>query len=389
MGSARVCDSSRDMSADAVDPTERAPRIDLTRPWRYLSTRGALRRREGSDVREVSPGELLSALSERFPDFGPWTLFPTRGRAIEAVLDAVRTSTGRPESLRFRGCRHGFGDEPPPQPPSRGRAGIVRFGLDATAVAAGQRSLRFNDAATVEALLSAPSTPIGALLVEPVPLRMGLAIPAPDFIPRLREAASRSGSLLIFDEGWSGLRFGTRGSGQRLGAMPDVLVLGESLAAGLPFGAAAFSRAAQTSRDLALAHFDAGVPSDAAIVAALESLEATLDPAPAAQLDSLGARLARGLESILADLESAASVARLGSVIFLYFPGSGLSDPSHPARYDWQKTRAWSEALAARAIRVSPHPMDPMFLADDLRPADLDAVLAAAGDVLERIGEAK
>ncbi|MBL8695096.1 MAG: aminotransferase class III-fold pyridoxal phosphate-dependent enzyme [Planctomycetes bacterium] len=376
------------MSADAADSTERAPRIDLTRPWRFLSPRGTLRRRDGAVVRAVEPGELESALSERFPDFGPWKLFPTRGRAIEGVLESARAATGRPQILRFRGCRHGFLDEPAPQPPARGRAGVVRFGLDAAADAAGQRFLRFQDAATVEALLGAPQTPIGALLLEPVPMRMGLAIPAPDFVPRLREATSQSGTLLIFDEGSSALRFGARGSGPRLGAMPDVLVFGESLTAGLPFGAAAFSRAAQSSWNLALACCDAGVPSDAALVAALESLDATTDPAPAAHLEALGARLARGLESILADLESRASVARLGSVIFLYFPGSGLSDPSHPARYDWARTRAWSEALAARGIRVSPHPMDPMFLADDLRPADLDAVLAAAGDALERIGDA-
>ncbi|HAT10163.1 MAG TPA: aspartate aminotransferase family protein, partial [Planctomycetes bacterium] len=67
-------------------------------------------------------------------------------------------------------------------------------------VSAKTLSCPYNDAAAVERLLKKHRGKVAAVMVEPVAGNMGLVLPRPGFLERLRELCSAHGTLLIFDE---------------------------------------------------------------------------------------------------------------------------------------------------------------------------------------------
>ncbi|HKE02270.1 MAG TPA: aminotransferase class III-fold pyridoxal phosphate-dependent enzyme [Planctomycetota bacterium] len=315
---------------------------------------------------------LASALRARF-GFGPWHLFASRGAAVAALLEASR-GRGRDEVVRFRGCRHLHDDDPEADPKDADAwRPVVRLATLGDLDASGFRRLRFNDAATLEAHLERSRERVGAVLVEPVPLRMSVAPPAPDFLPRARAASSAQGTWLVFDEGASGLRFGARGTAARVGAEPDAIVLGEALASGSPLGAVALRDGApgKEAADASLAA-GAALPDAGAMAEALGVLEATAAPGFHARLDALGARLAVGLDLAASGSDRPAEVVRFGSAVALVFPKTALSDPSLPARYDRDRYLTLTRRIAAEGVRMSPHPMDPLFLSAMHSLEDID-----------------
>ena len=79
---------------------------------------------------------------------------------------------------------------------------------------------------------------IGAVIVEPVQGEGGFQLMSPSFAKYLRAFCDEHGILLIMDEIQSGYgRTGTPFAFTHLGIEPDLLLLGKSIAGGLPLGA--------------------------------------------------------------------------------------------------------------------------------------------------------
>lgn len=85
-----------------------------------------------------------------------------------------------------------------------------------------------------EALLAREQGTIAAILVEPlVQGAGGMTFHAPEVLQRLREAATRHGVLLIFDEIFTGFgRTGAMFSCERAGVTPDIVTLSKALTGG-------------------------------------------------------------------------------------------------------------------------------------------------------------
>ncbi len=99
----------------------------------------------------------------------------------------------------------------------------------------GFRTTPFND---VEALGSNLDESVAALLVEPVQGESGVHPADPAFLRAARQACTRRGALLIFDEIQCGMgRLGPTFAFQYFGVEPDAITLAKSLANGLPIGA--------------------------------------------------------------------------------------------------------------------------------------------------------
>jgi 4-aminobutyrate aminotransferase/(S)-3-amino-2-methylpropionate transaminase len=65
-----------------------------------------------------------------------------------------------------------------------------------------------------------------------------VVVPPPSFLPRLKEVCGRFGILLVVDEVQTGMgRTGRMWATEHVGVQPDLLVVGKSLAAGLPLSA--------------------------------------------------------------------------------------------------------------------------------------------------------
>ncbi|MBI3975252.1 MAG: aminotransferase class III-fold pyridoxal phosphate-dependent enzyme, partial [Armatimonadetes bacterium] len=79
---------------------------------------------------------------------------------------------------------------------------------------------------------------VAAIIVEPVLGEGGFVVPPPDFLQALRALCDPRGILLIVDEVQTGFgRTGKMFATEHAGIEPDLMIVGKSLAAGLPLSA--------------------------------------------------------------------------------------------------------------------------------------------------------
>ncbi len=139
----------------------------------------------------------------------------------EATMSALRLArayTGRNKIIKFSGCYHGHADMLLVQAGS----GVATMGLpDSPGVPPEATSntliAAYNDSAAVEELFRRYPGEIAAIIVEPVAANMGLVLPQPSFLQKLRNLTLQYGSLLIFDEVMTGFRVALGGMQERVG----------------------------------------------------------------------------------------------------------------------------------------------------------------------------
>ena len=202
----------------------------------------------------VAPYEAYVAVAERLvalaPGAGPKraALFNSGAEAVENAVKVARAATGRPALIAFEGAFHGrtylalsltsrvdpykrrlgpFMPEvyraPYPDPYRTPSADPTAYVMD-----------------HLERMLVAQVAPdaVAAVIVEPVLGEGGFVVPPPDFLPALRALCDRHGILLIVDEIQTGFgRTGRMFAVEHSGVAPDLLVVGKSLAAGMPLSA--------------------------------------------------------------------------------------------------------------------------------------------------------
>ena len=159
----------------------------------------------------------------------------------EAVMSAVRIArafTGRDKIIKFDGCWHGHADGLLVKAGSTGLQYGVPDSAGVPASYAGDTLVaRYNDLDSVRALLAASEGEVAAILVEPVAGNMGVVPPAPNFLEGLRELATESGAVLIFDEVITGFRLARGGAQEVYGVQADMTTLGKIIGGGFPVGA--------------------------------------------------------------------------------------------------------------------------------------------------------
>jgi glutamate-1-semialdehyde 2,1-aminomutase len=90
---------------------------------------------------------------------------------------------------------------------------------------------RYNDIESLQALYDRYPDQIAAVILEPVKNDE----PRDGYLQQLRAITAKNGSVLIFDEMISGLRFDLRGAHHRWGVYPDLVVFGKAIANGFSF----------------------------------------------------------------------------------------------------------------------------------------------------------
>lgn len=149
----------------------------------------------------------------------------------EATMSALRLArayTRRNKIIKFSGCYHGHADMLLVQAGS----GVATMGLpDSPGVPPEATSntliASYNDGAAVEELFRRYPGEIAAIIVEPVAANMGLVLPEPGFLQKLRNLTLQYGALLIFDEVMTGFRVALGGMQERVDIKPDLTCLGK------------------------------------------------------------------------------------------------------------------------------------------------------------------
>jgi glutamate-1-semialdehyde 2,1-aminomutase len=268
----------------------------------------------------------------------------------EAVMSAIRLArgaTGRARIVKFDACYHGHGDSLL----VKGGSGLATLGIPSSAgvpqaLAELTEVLPLDDEQAADELFAAKGREIACVIIEPMPANSGLLLQRRSFLEHLRKLTKQHGALLIFDEVISGLRVAPGGMCEITGIEPDLVTLGKIVGGGMPVGAYLGKDALMGQIAPLGPVYQAGTLSGnpVAMAAGLATLSLLEDPAVYRELDARGAMLQRGFERALERFEMQASVARLGSVLWLSL------QPGAPPRA-WHKVDQGSARLYAKIHR--------------------------------------
>jgi 4-aminobutyrate aminotransferase/(S)-3-amino-2-methylpropionate transaminase len=269
----------------------------------------------------VGKVELLEALARLFPGGGPVRsiLGSSGSDAVESALKTALLATGHAGLIAFEGGYHG----------------LSLGALDATwradfrdpfaaRLPKRTRFARFGDLEDVDREAAASSTPIGAVIVEPVQGRGGERVPPTGFLRGLRELCDQRGWLLIDDEIYTGFgRTGRTWACEHDGVVPDLLCAGKGLASGMPFSAClgraeVMDRAWPPSRGEAL-HTQTFLGHPLGCAAALASIAVLEREGLAARAATSGEYALDRLRTKLAGREGVVEIRGLGLMLGVEF----------------------------------------------------------------------
>lgn len=164
-----------------------------------------------------------------------WQFTLTATDANRAMIRYSRAVTGKKKVLVMDYCYHGSVDETFATLDDNG-AVVERRGNIGAPVPPSETTVvvPFNDVPALEAAFATGE--IACVLVEPAMTNIGIVLPEPGWHDALRELATRHGAVLIIDETHT-LCAGPGGMTQRDGLRPDAVVVGKTIAGGIPAGA--------------------------------------------------------------------------------------------------------------------------------------------------------
>ena len=166
----------------------------------------------------------------------------------ESTMDAVhlaRGATGRDVILKIEGSYHGHHDAvmvsvyPPLEDlGQRDDPRSVPYGAGyPRALTELTRSVPFNDAAALEAVLEKLEGQVAGLIMEPAMMNINVIPPVEGYLERVRELTAEHGVRLIFDEVKTGATISYGGATRRFGVTPDMVTLAKAICGGYPGGA--------------------------------------------------------------------------------------------------------------------------------------------------------
>ncbi len=329
--------------------------------------------------------ELAAEVVERVPSAEMVRMTSSGTEASMSAIRLARAATGRDAVVKFAGAYHGHVDGLLAEAGS----GLATQGIPASpgvteAQAADTVVVPWNDRDAVEAALA--EREVAALVCEPYPANMGLVPPEAGFLAFLREAASRSGALLVFDEVISGFRVAPGGAQEREGVTPDLSVLGKVIGGGLPAAAYAGRRDLMERIAPSGSVYQAGTLSGnpLATAAGLATL-ALLDADAYEHLDRVAGALAEGLEAAAADAGVPARVAHTTGLLTLFFSAEPVRDYAGAAACDLDAHAAFCRAMLARGVYLPPSQFEAWFPSLAHGEQEVERTLAAARESLAEV----
>jgi glutamate-1-semialdehyde 2,1-aminomutase len=294
------------------------------------------------------------------------------GSGSEAVMLAIkvaRAATGRTMIAKCEGAYHGTYDsvqvnvgarpihweagEPEPRPEV---AGLPRGVLDDVVV------IPFNDPVTAERVIFRHRHELAAVLADPVPNRVGLIPPSPEYLATLRRLTAAHGIVLVFDEVLS-FRTGYHGAQGRYGIDPDLTTFGKIIGGGLPIGAVGGSRDVMEVLDPHTAgprapHGGTFNANPMSMVAGLAAMR-LLTPEALDRLDALGERLRSGLAARFAASPVRGCVTGVSSLLRIHLGADEVVDYSsaYPDREARERTGHLYRYLLDNGILIAPYGM--------------------------------
>jgi glutamate-1-semialdehyde 2,1-aminomutase len=305
--------------------------------------------------------------------------------AVMSALRLARAATKRDAILKFAGGYHGHADALL----SRAGSGLATLGLPDSAgvpaaVARDTITVAYGDLdAVVEA---AATTPLAAIIVEPIAGNIGCIVPERSFLTGLRKVADRTGALLVFDEVITGFRIGRSGAQGAFAVQPDLSCFGKIIGGGLPVGAYAGSHDLMSLVAPLGPVYQAGTLSGnpLAMAAGLATLD-LLDAAAYAKLERHGARLEAEIEGAARAEGIPGRVQRAGSLLTLFFTDRAVRHEEDAQSSDRDRFARFHAAMLRRGVMLPPSQFECWFLSLAHDDSAIDTIVDAARASLKEI----
>lgn len=343
-------------------------------------------------------GEVL--LAERLASMVPCVeMVRYNSSGSEVVAAAVRLArayTGRAKIVRFAGHYHGWFDEAlvathpapdggptadggaSPQPESAGQP---------PSSAAHVLVAPWNDAAALEQLLAAHRDDVAAVIMEPIMCNSGVIMPAPGYLQRVREACTRFGAVLIFDEVITGFRVHLGGAQALLDVTPDLAVFGKAMANGFPMSCVGGRRELMDLiSDGTVVHAGTFNGNPLGVAAALATIDELARDRGAvyARLRTIGARLMHGIREAAAARGVPVVLQGPGPVFYMWFTGAAaIADYTASARVSREPYARFAAAMLDHGVRVIPGGR--WYVTASHTDEDVERTIIAAAAALEAV----
>lgn len=284
----------------------------------------------------------------------------TGTEAVQAALRLARAATGRRTILKFEGHFHGWLDSVhwsvAPSPDTCGPAAcpVKVPGTPGQDPRSGDHVeiLGWNDLAAVEERLGHHD--VAGVIMEPAMCNTSAIPPRSGYLEGVREACSRTHTVLIFDEVITGFRLAPGGAQQRFGVKPDLATFGKAIANGFPVAAIAgradLMERFVTQRVLHAGTYNAHPVNMAATVATLKALA---DGSVHALIEKRGRRLMQGIGAALARHGIPACIQGFPAIFHVAF---GHTSPIETYRDTFAVDKAryirFTTALLERGVRA-------------------------------------
>src|SRR5262245_18953666 len=329
--------------------------------------------------------ELAELIIKAVPSIEKVRLVSSGTEATMSAIRLARGCTGRDVIVKFAGNYHGHVDSL-----------LVAAGSSAATLAVPNSPgvtdgtsrdtlvLRYNDVAGMERAFAEHGSRIAGVIFEPIVGNMGVVVPSAEFLAALRNLTRRYGGLLICDEVMTGFRVAYGGAQELLGIEPDLTTLGKIVGGGLPVGAYGGRAEVMDCVLPAGKVFQAGTLSGNPLASAAGTamLLALREDPPYERLECLGAQLETGLReaAVLAGVPH--QVARVGSMMTLFFTAEPVTDWDSASRSDTARFGRFVWGMLERGVYQPCSQSEALCVSAAHSEADVDATVAAAREAI-------
>lgn len=299
----------------------------------------------------------------------------------EATMSAVRLArgyTGRKAVVKFDGCYHGHADSFL----VKAGSGVITLGIPGSPgvpddIVKNTISIPYNDIESLEKTLRDQDLDIACVIMEPVAGNMGVVLPEPSFIAKVRELTAELGIVLIFDEVITGFRVSYGGAQAAFGIMPDLTCLGKIIGGGLPVGAYGGKREIMAQISPSGPVYQAGTLSGnpLAMAAGIATLRELKQEGFYEALEDKAATFAAQLQELAAKYLDQATLNRQGSVMTPFFTNGPVRDFTSAMTADTDKYAKYYRLMLDQGIYLAPSQFEGMFISAAHSEVDLDLAL--------------
>lgn len=311
-----------------------------------------------------------AAIVERFPAIDRVRFCNSGTEANIMALTAARAISGKSKILAFREGYHG---------------GVLTFahGGSLLNLPFPFEFADYNDIEGTVRLIEELAANLAAVIIEPM-MGGGGCIPAErPFLVALREATTRAGAFLIFDEVMTS-RLSYRALHGALGIKPDFVTLGKYLGGGASFGAfggrADLIDRFDPAKPGAFSHGGTFNNNILSMAGGFTGFTQVLSEKASSDMNARGDRMRERMNEALAKHGVEGVVLGRGSLMNLHFVAGPVNTPEPLEEKDPNLLALWHVEMLLRGFHVTPRGM--MALSLPYGDAELDAFMEAFDDFL-------